>query len=364
MTRARRVVILLLLVAVLGAGVAGLRYGAALALSTALALPAAGGWLPLPAPPAPVEVAIDSPVGVLRADLYRPAAARGALVLVHGLSRAGRRQPDLARLAGLLARHGQAVLVPDLPGLVAFRLDGGEAAAIRAGAEWLGARHARVAIAGFSFGAGPALIAAAELPRVRLAASFGGYAELADVIAYVTTGAPRVGAAPQGPRPEDYNRWKLLAALAGFVPGAGERAALAALAARKLADPGTDTAALEAGLGPGAAATLALVANRRPEAVRERLHALPAEARAAMRRLSPLEAARRLGPRLLVAHGAADPSIPYTESLRLAEAAGAPAAIFRGFHHTGPAGGWRALADHGHDAWLLLGVADRLLAGR
>src|SRR5262249_61684847 len=38
-------------------------------------------------------------------DLYRPRAPRGALLLVHGLSPAGHRHPDLVRLAQLFARH-------------------------------------------------------------------------------------------------------------------------------------------------------------------------------------------------------------------------------------------------------------------
>jgi len=50
---------------------------------------------------------------------------------------------------------------------------------------------APVAIAGFSFGAGPALLAAADLPGVRVVGSFGGYADLRNVIAYITTGVFR-----------------------------------------------------------------------------------------------------------------------------------------------------------------------------
>jgi len=67
----------------------------------------------------------------MQADLYRPTTPRAALLLVHGLSRAGRRHAELVRLARLLARHGQLVLVPQLEGLVAFRLDGTEIDEIR-----------------------------------------------------------------------------------------------------------------------------------------------------------------------------------------------------------------------------------------
>ena len=49
-----------------------------------------------------------------------------AVLLVHGLSRMGRRQPDLERLARLLAGHGLVVVVPQFEGLAAFRLTGRE----------------------------------------------------------------------------------------------------------------------------------------------------------------------------------------------------------------------------------------------
>jgi pimeloyl-ACP methyl ester carboxylesterase len=54
-----------------------------------------------------------------QADRYQPAdrAPRATLVLLHGLTPAGRREPRLERFATTLARAGFRVLVPDLPGL-------------------------------------------------------------------------------------------------------------------------------------------------------------------------------------------------------------------------------------------------------
>ncbi len=117
------------------------------------------------------------------ADLYRPAKPRAAILIVHGLSRAGRRHPDLVRLACLLGQHAQLVLVPELEGLVQFALTGTEVEDIGAALRDLAARGYAVGIAGFSFGAGPALLAAADAPEVRIVGSFGGYADLANVIA-------------------------------------------------------------------------------------------------------------------------------------------------------------------------------------
>ena len=72
----------------------------------------------------------------------------------------------------------------------------------------------------------------------------------------------------------------------------------------------------------------------------------------------------RLSGRLLLAHGADDDSIPFTESLRLAEAAPArtSVAIFRTFHHTGPVPLWPSLGARAADAWRLFRLADQLLS--
>jgi predicted alpha/beta-fold hydrolase len=154
---------------VLGAAVAlaatavvvAVRYGSAASLALALAAPSLEGWRSTAHPDARREE-IAIPVGdgrALRAHLYRPAREEGAVVLVHGLSPAGRQHPDLVRLAFALARRGQLVLVPHFDGLAAFRLSGREVDDVRASLAHLRALSPRAAaIAGFSFGAGPALL--------------------------------------------------------------------------------------------------------------------------------------------------------------------------------------------------------------
>jgi len=344
------------------------RFGPALAFSAALAVPRLEGWLTWMSR-APVRESILLPIEGrrLEADLYRPASGtpRRAIVLVHGLSRAGRRHVELMRLAQLLAREGVLVLVPQLDGLATFRLSGDEVEDVRASARYLaGLSHAPVAIAGFSFGAGPALLAAADLPGVRVVGSFGGYADLRNVIAYITTGVFTFHGQRYHRRQEEYNRWKLLALLVGFVESAPDRARLTAIADRKLADPSGATEDLERGLGDEGRAVVTLVRNRREESVDVLIERLSPAARTALARLSPLAAVPRLSARLLLAHGADDDSIPFTESLRLAAAAPGRAslAVFRTFHHTGPEPRWRSLGARAADAWNLFRLADELLA--
>ena len=334
-------------------GSLALAYGGAVALSLALAFPAAESWLP-GADVTRAEVQI--PVGgrTLAADLYRSANPRGTIVLVHGLSSAGRRQPDLARLARLLACHGPLALVPQFDSLAAFKLDGHEVAAIVAALDYAAGIARPVAVAGFSFGAGPALLAAAERSDVQLAGSFGGYADLRAVLEYVTTDAAA----------EPYNRWKLLQLLAGLVGDASDRAGLDTIARVKLANPVEDTSRREADLGPNGRAVLALVHNRRPDAVNALLAGLSSDTHAALDRLSPLSAMPRLRGRALIAHGRADSSIPYTESVRLAEAAGTRAVILTTFHHTGPLSLTEIVRSGVPDGWKLVGLAYALLSGR
>jgi pimeloyl-ACP methyl ester carboxylesterase len=346
----------LLGVAILGAGAAGvlaIAYGRALTLSLGFAVPAAEPWLPA-FRSAPHEVSFGVPGRDLIADVYRPAQAHGTLVIVHGLSRAGRRQPDLIRLARHLAGHGQVVLIPQLDSLAAFKLDGREIEALTTALDYASGLVKPVAVAGFSFGAGPALLAAAARPEVRLAGSFGGYADLRAVIAYITTGADA----------EPYNRWKLLQLLAGFVENDRDRATLDAIAAAKLDNPFADTTRLEMELGESGEAVLALVHNRRADALGTRMARLSPGTRAALDRLSPLPAMPRLRGRVLVAHGRADVSIPYTESVRLAEAAGTRAVILTTFHHTGPLSPLTLARDGTIDAWKLVRLADALLGAR
>jgi dienelactone hydrolase len=343
----------------------GARFGGLVALTLALAEPRSERWLPrLGAEPAREDVLIATGQGTLRADLYRPPAATGALLLVHGLSPAGRRHPELSRLARLLARRGKLVLVPEFEGLAGLRLSGREVEEVRTALLYLGGRAEHVGVVGLSFGAGPALVAAADLPRLALAASFGGYADLRHVIAYVTTGVHTFGGRRWVQAQQEYNRWKLLSLLVGFIEDERERAALDALAQAKLADPGAPADGLEAALGEDGRAMLAIAVNHREAEVGPLLERLSPRAREALDRLSPLPAVERLTAPLVIAHGLGDDSIPWSEALRLAAAARQPPrlALFNTFHHTGPAPFWTSLRDRAVDAWNLLAVADEVLA--
>jgi dienelactone hydrolase len=343
------------------------RFAPALVLSLALAMPSAEAWLaPFGQRPVREEITLDVPGARLAADLYRPARPRGALLLVHGLSPAGRHHPELVRLARLLAQQGVLVMVPQFESLAAFRLSGREVDEVRSALQCLRGMNGRVGIAGFSFGAGPALLAAADAPGLRVVGSFGGYADLRRVILYIVTGVHTFGGRRYVQPREEYNRWKLLVLLVGFVDDDRDRALLEAIGERKLANPSEDTGALEASLGPEGRTVLELARSRTETAVGDLLDRLPERARQALEGLSPTGGISRISAPLLLAHGAGDPSIPFTESLRLAEAAGqrARVVILESFHHTGPQVVWQSLGHRARDGWRLFLLVDDLLAAQ
>jgi pimeloyl-ACP methyl ester carboxylesterase len=254
--------------------------------------------------------------------------------------------------------------VPHFEGLAAFRLTGRELHAVRAAIAELRRRSASVAVAGFSFGAGPALLAAADTPDLRWVGSFGGYADLERVITFLATGTHQFGTERYVARVEEYNRWKLAALLVPFVDDRADRERLDVVVREKLADPSRETSRLEAGLSARGQQMLRLARSRREEEARDGLARLPASARATLAALSPLAAVPRIRAPLLIAHGVDDPSIPFTESLRLAEAAGrARVVILRAFHHTGPDDRSPGLWERAIDAWRLLRLVDVVLHG-
>jgi pimeloyl-ACP methyl ester carboxylesterase len=255
------------------------------------------------------------------ADLHQPLRLTppSPLVLVHGLSPEGKDNPQLRQAARLLARSGFAVAVPTVPGLVELRLRPEDAepvvAAIHAVAERISARS--VAVFGVSVGAGPALLAAADprvADRVSVVLSLGGYASTVELLRYFLTGHYRFGSVAGRVAPNPEGARLFLRANLDLVENPGDRKRLAAW----LDTPG---AAAPAGLSAEAAAVAALVENRDPARVEPLINALPPALRHLLDALAPERVVPRLKGRLILVHGRNDPAVPFTESLRLAEAA-------------------------------------------
>lgn len=275
-------------------------------------------------------------------DLWQPAdrVAVASIVLAPGFSEAGRDDPRFLPLAESLARAGFAVRVPVLPGAQRLTLDAADVAAMRAAARAEAASGRRVATAGISFAAAPALIAGQE-PGVGLVVTLGGFHAMGAVATFAATGAHRAPGDPAWRRDarNAVAAGAFLIAIADALPDRGDRFFLREAGERRLTHPDAPLADIAPRLTAEGRAALALVEERDPDAIPARLAALPQAARAALEALDP--ARGTLATCTLAIHGLADPVIPWTQSAALAAALPPGQAVLvtvPGFGHVDPAG--------------------------
>ena len=271
---------------------------------------------------------------VMVATLYRPVrsgsgARLGAgLILVHGVNETGKDDERIVWLADLLARSGFTVLTPDFLGFKSLTLRTSDVEELVASIQYLAERRddvaaGRVGLIGFSYGAGPTIVAAAD-PRVRdrvkFVVSFGGYSDLLNVITFVTTGYYEFGEVRGRTVPNEYARWIFLRYNLELIGSARDRQILKEIAEAKTRNPAVDAGPLAATLGPEGRATYELLVNRDPERVPTLVGTLSPSVREHVRFLSPSRVIRDLRARLFVVHSDPDDFMPVTESLRLVAA--------------------------------------------
>jgi len=289
-----------------------------------------------------------------QADRYQPAdrTPRATLVLLHGLTPAGRREPRLERFATTLARAGFRVVVPDLPGLRSLGVGTEDIRDVTDTLRQVLGPEAdldcnAVGLMGFSFAVGPALIAALTPDvgeRLSFVVAVGGYYDLAGAITYATTGYdPLSGRRGTPPAPE--GKWWLLRSESQRLTRAEDRTLLDELAQRRTRDPTATVDDLLSPLSRDGRAVYALAANSDPERVRELIRQLPAEIRT---QLQALDLAQRkletLRAHLLLIHGTDDNVIPVGHSRALLARLGkARASLFEagGLDHVDVAPGLR-----------------------
>jgi len=209
---------------------------------------------------------------------------RAPLVLVHGYAPEGKDEPRVRAAAALLARAGFDVAVPTIPGLTRGRLRPDD---VRPVIATLVAQSRPSVMIAVSVGAGPALLAAADpavRDRVRAVLCLGGYASAVSLLRFFLTG--------------EY-AW-------GDIHG------------RVVHDPAIVRAFVEANadlLDRSARETLA-----DPARAAAALTTPPLPVAEVLERLSPERVAGDIRARLILVHGLDDPTVPFTESLRLAAA--------------------------------------------
>jgi len=287
---------------------------------------------------------------MMEANLYVPAGGgrRAGVVLVHGVVETGKDDPRMVWVARLLARSGFTVLVPDFLGFKSLRLRTSDIGEMTDAAVYLRSLHERVlpdriGMIGFSYGAGPMLIAAADPlveKRLRFVVSFGGYYDLVQVIKFVTTGYYGYGEERGYAKPDDYTRWIFLRYNLDLLRDPVDQAILAKVSeARGWGGPGRSPA-LPSDLTPEGRSVYNLLVNRDPEKVEALVSRLAPSIREMIEQLSPSRQIRRLSAYTIIVHSDPDPFIPPTESMALADTLGREGKvrleILRLFRHVQP----------------------------
>ena len=302
------------------------------------------GGLPVTA----VDTEVERDGARLPATLFLPAGGDGpwpGWVVLGGVTRMGRRHPQLVRFTRALAASGAAVVVPEVPEWRDLRLVPTVAApTIRAGIEALRTRRdvrpGKVGVVGLSFGAPQVALATTVdgvAQHVAGTALFGGYCDLELTLRCMISGVHEWRGERHRLVPDPYGRWvvasNFLTDVEGYEDAGDVAAALRALALaateRRVPAWSPEHDALKDALRPSIAACrrglFDFFAPRTdaPQPCCEEGDAWAALLAGACRRAEPLlEPSRRLGcvrvPTRLI-HGRNDRLIPYTESLRFKE---------------------------------------------
>ena len=263
----------------------------------------------------------------MEADLYlqKDGQPHPGLVLVHGVNEVGKADPRICWAAQILCRAGFAVLVPDFSGFKSLRLRPSDIREIADSFLYLASRgqlvqRDRVGIAGFSYGAGPTLIAGCD-PSIRhqvdFLISFGGYYDLRNIIQFATTGHHAYQGESFHRPPNDYTRWIFLRYNLDLLTHDQDRKILERLAGGKGKNEEAD---LLRRLSPEGRAVYRLLNNKDPDQTAGLLSQLPFPLQHTIEILSPCHYLRDLKAYLFLVHGVPDDFIPHTESLYLYDA--------------------------------------------
>lgn len=302
------------------------------------------------ATPSVRSLQIPSGAGTITADLYflPNGRKRGAILLTHGIIEAGKDDPRLIRFAHALARTGFAVLVPELKGMKSLKVLMSDVEDIVVSFRYLAALHdlvdeEKVGLLGFSYAAGPTLMSAANpeiRKRVKFVASFGGYYDPINVIRFITTGYYEYGEERGVLKPEPYGKWVFFINNLDYVESLKDRSLLEKIFTLEQEGKREKIKPYSEQLSPQGASLYELLINHDPRRVEALVEKIDPRVRGYLEKLSMAPVMPSIQAYLIIGHGTTDPLIPYTESLRLADAAPdkrkVHMAILRLFSHVDP----------------------------
>ena len=288
--------------------------------------------------------------GTITADLYyiEGRKKRAGLLLTHGIIEDGKNDPRLKNFAYSLARAGFAVLVPDLKAMKAFRIAFSDVDDIVDSTHYLASLkdivdEKKLGLMGFSYAAGPTLMAAAapELAdHVKFVVSFGGYYDPIDVIRFITTGYFEYGREKGRLEPQPYGKWVFFMNNVDYVGNPTDRTILREIFKNEQMETPANIAPLLKRLTPNGRFVYELLTNKDPGRTSDLVQKIDPRLREYLEKLSMAPIVPKIRARFIIGHGSTDPLIPYTESLRLADAVGdkqrVHAVILRLFTHVDP----------------------------
>lgn len=276
------------------------------------------------------ERTLELPMGdeVVPGRTYRPVgrARPPGVVLLHGIHRLGIDEPRLVNFARALASSGLFVLTPQLEELASYRVEAKSVATIGEAARLLArdsaVREGGVAVMGFSFAGGLALLAAADpayAPSIKAVLSVGAHADMAHVAAFFATSR---SATPDGKvhevRAHDYGALVLVHAHAAEFFDEAD-APIAEEALRLWLWQEWDAArARAASLSLAGKAKVEALFEGRLSAIAEELLAWSQKHGTALEAVSPARKLSKLAAKTFVLHGAGDDVVPATEAAWLA----------------------------------------------
>jgi len=263
-------------------------------------------------------------------DVYSGEHSVSSILIIHGVNPTGKDSLDLVRISAALAQAGYRVFVPDLAEMRRQHLEPEEANHIKSVFQFIGGN---AAIACFSYGCGPAMIAAADpdiRDHVRFALAFGGYFDIRETLEFVVTG-------PESPIA--YLKWVYLGANSDLVADETDRARLRTIAESR-GEKSIEADAV-ASLSPEGRALLAVFLATNPEDFRARLEAGPETLQRRLDALSPSRVVKDIRAPLILVHGINDPAIPAQQTIEFAAAArsnglGCSLTLLRMYGHVNP----------------------------
>lgn len=250
-------------------------------------------------------------LGAIETDVYSASHSHFPLVLVHGVNESGKDSTELRTLAEMLAEAGFRVFVPELVRMTHQNVTPQDVDDV---SDVFRSLQSDGGLLCASYGCGPTLIAAGRpdiRDKVRFIVTYGAYFDFTDTLRFIIT-------APSSPLA--YSKWAYMAANADLIQDDRNRMSLITAAKERQSRSPEEWTSGSEDFGSEGRAMLSLFESETPDQFDRRLEAVP-NLRDRITRLSPSRYFAGIKARLIIVHMESDPSIPSSESFRMAKAA-------------------------------------------